>query len=427
MSEWKEDILENLVFVDKEQLSNSTDGEYSFYYVDIGSVSTNNIQFPDTPITFRGSPSRARKILHDGDVLMATVRPNLKAFAKFIKPTKRNYIASTGFAVFSKKENADLDYIYYSLFSNSVEKQIETLVVGSNYPALNTSDIRKLKILIPSLLMQRQISYILSTCDAVIEKTQAAIAKYKAIKQGMLHDLFTRGIDITTGKLRPKYEDAPELYKESTLGMVPRGWKVERLDFYFDFLRSGLSRLLSDEDIGVPVLISGNIQENQLDFSSLKYWHIDDPQGADTNSYVLSEGDILLCFINSIDQIGKAAIFEKYFRPCIYTTNLFRVKSSRKAKPKFLYYLLCSGIVQNEIKAILKPAVNQASFTTKDFCKIPVPKISEKEQISFIRNLEQSDQKIHAEQTYLHKLQSIKQALMSDLLSGNKRVPLPPP
>jgi type I restriction enzyme S subunit len=76
----------------------------------------------------------------------------------------------------------------------------------------------------------KKIAKILSTCDEVIEKTEAAIAKYKAIKQGMMHDLFTRGIDTATGKIRPSYQEASELYKESALGMIPKEWEVKRLE-----------------------------------------------------------------------------------------------------------------------------------------------------------------------------------------------------
>ena len=59
-----------------------------------------------------------------------------------------------------------------------------------------------------------------------MEQTEAAIAKYQALKQGMLHDLFTRGIDMETGQLRPSYKDAPELYKKTELGFVPKEWEV---------------------------------------------------------------------------------------------------------------------------------------------------------------------------------------------------------
>ena len=46
----------------------------------------------------------------------------------------------------------------------------------------------------------------------------------------MMHDLFTRGIELNTGKLRPSYQDAPELYKESDLGMIPKDWEISYLE-----------------------------------------------------------------------------------------------------------------------------------------------------------------------------------------------------
>ncbi len=305
---------------------------------------------------------------------------------------------------------------------DELRKEISLLGQGSTrYNLPKTQMLQKLNLNLPDKIQQKKIAHILTTCDTVIEKTQSAIAKYKAIKQGLLHDLFTRGLDAND-HLRPSYHDAPELYKESELGMIPKEWEVKRLDFYFSFLRSGLSRLLSEQDIGIPVIISGNIQENKLDFTSLRYWYTNDPQGANTESFVLSEGDILLCFINSIEQIGKLAIFEGYIRPCIYTTNLFKIKASYEAEPKFLFHLLSSGIVQNQIKIIVKPAVNQASFTTKDFCKIPVPEISKKEQNKIIQNIDQIDNIIQSEETLLQKYQSIKRGLMGDLLGGRKEV-----
>jgi type I restriction enzyme S subunit len=317
------------------------------------------------------------------------------------------------------KPEFNQDFIFYSL----VHKDITKYLNSGTRSKLNKSELEKIEIDFPATKDEEdKIAKILSTADAVIEKTQAAIAKYKAIKQGMLQDLFTRGIDVNTNKLRPRFEDAPELYKESKLGMIPREWDVDVMDTYVSFLRSGLSRLLSDEDIGIPVMISGNIQESRFDFSNLKYWYIDDPQGADTNSYKLTIGDILICFINSLDQIGKSAIFEGFKRDVIYTTNLLRMQASKNTNSRFLFYLLNSSITQNELHTIVKPAVNQASFTTKDFLKIPVPLVPETEQNVMAEKLTTIDKTIDAEQTYLQKMQSLKKGLMEDLLSGRKQV-----
>lgn len=355
-----------------------------------------------------------------GDVLMTMEAP-LGNIAQI--PDDKKYILSQRTLLFkTRKEIVNNDYLFYVLSDKAFQDELIKNSTGSTVVGIQQKKLARLKINLPSLTFQKHISTILRTADAIIEKTQSAIDKYKAIKQGMLQDLFTRGIDITTGKLRPRYEEAPELYKESKLGWIPNEWNIVRLDYYFSLLKSGLSRLLSEQDIGIPVLISGNIQENKIDFSSLRYWYENDPQGADTKSYELTIGDILLCFINSIDQIGKVAIYEGYYRPCIYTTNLFRIKVSLNASSHFLYRLLSSEIVQNEIKAILKPAVNQASFTTKDFCKIPVPNIPAVEQQFLNKHLEQIEKTLQKELVNLHKLKMLKSGLMSDLLSGRKRV-----
>ncbi|MEI6048818.1 MAG: restriction endonuclease subunit S [Bacteroidota bacterium] len=315
------------------------------------------------------------------------------------------------------------EFAPYLFRGNEVRKQIINL--GQGYTRFNlpkTELLKKLKLNLPSIPEQRKISKILTTADSIIEKTQATIAKYKVIKLGILQDLFTRGIDININKLRPLCEDAPHLYKESKLGWIPIEWEVDKMEKYVSFLRSGLSRLLSDEDIGIPVLISGNIQESHLDCTNLKYWYLDDPQGADTNSYKLTIGDILICFINSLDQIGKSAIFEGFKRDVIYTTNLLRMQASKNTNSRFLFFLLNSSIIQNELHTIVKPAVNQASFTTKDFLKIPVPKIPENEQNIIAEKLTSIDKTIDTEQTYLQKMQLLKKGLMEDLLSGKKKV-----
>jgi len=420
MSNWEVNNLEDLVFVDKEQLNNSTESEFSFFYIDIGSVSTNQIQFPVSPIYFQGSPSRARKVLHDGDILMATVRPNLKAFAKFKKPANRNCIASTGFAVLSKKENADINFIYYTLFSYEVEKQIEAFVVGSNYPALNTSDIRKLKILTPSIHEQRQIATILSTADAVIEKTQAAIAKYKAIKQGMLQDLFTRGIYSTTGKLRPSYQDAPELYKESKLGWIPKEWEVEEIGNVSSIVTNGFvgvaTPYYTNSNDGVPYLFGTNIRADFIDYNNLRYISKDF-----YNSHIKSQlkpGD-MLCVQSG--HIGTCAVIPDRFTEAnchaLIITRFFK----EVIHPEFISFYLNSEIGKRELSKIIVGSTIM-HINTSDLAKhiIPKPLIFEQKEIT--KKLIAIGKKLQTEQDFLHKQQQIKAGLMNDLLSGRKKV-----
>ena len=150
-------------------------------------------------------------------------------------------------------------------------------------------------------------------------------------------------------------------------------------------LKSGLSRMFSDSDIGLPVIRSNNIKDYCLDFNELKYWFEEDPQGATTSNYYLRDGDILVNFINSQAQIGKSAIYYNALnRDCIYTTNILALHINKEHSPEFIFFFYQTKKYDNYIQSITKPAVNQASFTTKDFRKMKIffPDLAEQTKIA---------------------------------------------
>jgi type I restriction enzyme S subunit len=189
--EWSLERLEDLVEIDTEQLSTSTDSNFSFYYIDISSVSTGTILYPSNRIKFKNSPSRARKVVRYNNILLATVRPNLKAFAHFKRETTFPHIASTGFSVLHEKTNTNIDFVYQILFSEYIEKQIEAVVVGSNYPAINSSDVRDLKVMTPDYTEQKAISKTLLSIDQKIESEQIYLKKLQQIISGLMADLLS--------------------------------------------------------------------------------------------------------------------------------------------------------------------------------------------------------------------------------------------
>lgn len=113
---------------------------------------------------------------------------------------------------------------------DNVRKDISIFGQGSTrYNLPKKQLIDKLILKIPRINTQIRIAKILTSCDKVIEQTESVIDKYKAIRQGMLHDLFNRGLD-KNGKLRPTPTEAPELYKDTELGLIPKEWNVKRLN-----------------------------------------------------------------------------------------------------------------------------------------------------------------------------------------------------
>lgn len=113
--------LGSMVSIDPESLPLGTNPRFEFHYIDISCATNGRLQVPSTSTSYAQAPSRARRIIKNGDVLMSTVRPNLKAFAYCNMP-KGNYVASTGFAVLRAIEGNDPQYILYSILSDDVAR-----------------------------------------------------------------------------------------------------------------------------------------------------------------------------------------------------------------------------------------------------------------------------------------------------------------
>ena len=187
-------------------------------------------------------------------------------------------------------------------------------------------------------------------------------------------------------------------------------------------LKSGLSRMFSDSDIGLPVIRSNNIKDYCLDFNELKYWFDEDTQGATTSNYYLRDGDILVNFINSQAQIGKSAIYYNALnRDCIYTTNILSLRINKDYSPEFIFFFFQTKMYNDYIQSITKPAVNQASFTTKDFRKMKIffPNLTEQTKIANF--LSSVDEKIALLNKQYDLLCRYKKGMMQKIFSQELR------
>jgi type I restriction enzyme, S subunit len=213
-------------------------------------------------------------------------------------------------------------------------------------------------------------------------------------------------------------------YKTTPIGKIPSDWDVMELGEVILDMKSGLSRELSVDDIGLPVIRSNNLIENKVDFKELKYWYIKDNQNANTENYFLNDGDILVNFINSISQIGKCAYFTNLIkRPVIFTTNLLVVKfDATKIDSRFFLNFSMQDHYNKFIDSITKPAINQASFTTKDYKKLKLPLPPLPEQIRIAEVLSTWDKAISNVQLQIKNLELRKKWLMQQLLTGKKRL-----
>lgn len=132
-------------------------GKDAFAYIDISSVEngTGNLNYENMILSSK-APSRARRIIQNGDVLLSTVRPNLKAFA-YLENLPSKALASTGFAVLTAKENVSAKYVFHLLFADDLQNQMAGRMGKGSYPSINQDDVEQLSIPLPTLEVQNKL------------------------------------------------------------------------------------------------------------------------------------------------------------------------------------------------------------------------------------------------------------------------------
>ncbi|MBC6406238.1 MAG: restriction endonuclease subunit S, partial [Rhodospirillales bacterium] len=167
--------LKHCCHVNPAVLPETTDPDWEFDYIDIGSVSLSEGVTCKERMRFADSPSRARKPVREGDILVSTVRTYLKAIAA-IQPADTPQVASTGFAVLQAKKGVDTGFLYRVVQSNPFIEQVVAKSTGVSYPAISPSTLSNIKVPLPDLATQKAIADFLdretARIDRITGKTQ---------------------------------------------------------------------------------------------------------------------------------------------------------------------------------------------------------------------------------------------------------------
>ncbi len=129
-------------------------------YIDIGSINNNNNSIETyNNFKIKDAPSRAKRILNHGDILLSTVRPNLKNIAIFDMYTENTAIGSTGFCIIRVNESlVNNKYIFNVVKNKRFTGYLVKIAEGASYPAVKDSDIKSIKISIPPLSLQNEFA-----------------------------------------------------------------------------------------------------------------------------------------------------------------------------------------------------------------------------------------------------------------------------
>jgi len=292
-------------------------------------------------------------------------------------------------------------------------RDLQTVAQGSTFTAISKGDLQELRVLLHSPSEQRYIAEILDTADKAIRQTERLIAKLKAVKAGLLHDLLTRGLD-KHGHLRDP-QAHPEQFKDSPLGRIPRGWEIRPLADLADLDRGKFSHRPRND----PAFYGG------------KYPFI---QTGDVTS---AGGGILEAYSQTLNERG-AAISREFPAGTIAITIAANIADTAMlGRPMYFpdsivgavvkpphnvrYVELCIRRTKSWLDAQApQSAQKNINLETLRPLLIPVPRPEEQQRIADV--YEAHDARIRAEEAALEKLRQVKRGLMDDLLMGKVRV-----
>lgn len=191
--EWEAKPIKAVASYNDELLNENTDKEFEFDYIDIGSVQYGKGVLQLQRMKFSQAPSRARRIVKSGDVIISTVRTYLKAVST-IEIQDMPQVVSTGFVVIRAKSILS-SFLNYAVLSEAFICLIESMSTGISYPAINSGDVVRIKIPIPDKLEQQEIAaYLDQKCaeiDKLIEKKEQLIGELESYKKSLIYEYVT--------------------------------------------------------------------------------------------------------------------------------------------------------------------------------------------------------------------------------------------
>jgi len=373
-----------------------------------------HLEETDEKITTEGLAQSGAKLLPPNSLLVTT-RASLGAAVLNAALATTNQ----GFKSITFTNSFSPDYYYH--WASKLKGELVRLASGTTFLEISGSQFRKIPVPVPPRVEQEKIAHILDTLDTHIQKTEALIAKLEKVKEGLLHDLLTRGID-ESGRLRPRPEQAPELYKESALGLIPREWGVGSL--------GDLSEIVSGVTLGgksgssawplVPYLRVANVQDGYLDLTDIKLIRV---SPADIEKYRLLPGDVLMNEGGDFDKLGRGALWQAQIDICLHQNHVFRVRTTPGLlSPHFLAAFSSSAAGKRYFIRSSKQSTNLASINSTQLKAFQVPLPSSDEQMLIVKELQAMASRIEAEKAQLDKMIIQKSGLMDDLLTGRVRV-----
>ena len=296
-------------------------------------------------------------------------------------------------------------FLYQMLIYNG----FDDVISGSAQPQITGQAISAIMLQLPPLHEQRRVSEILSSVDEAIAATQAVIEQTKKVKQATLERLLTKGI----GHIR---------FKQTEIGEIPDTWDVARIGDISIFVTSGSRGWAAYyAEQGAAFIRITNLSRDNIRMKLDEIQRVNIPAGSTEGARTrLKIGDILISITADLGVIGLVSdtnLGEAYVNQHIALVRPLE----REVSSTFLAYALSSSISQKRFQQMNDAGAKAGlNLTTIRSFLVSLPPLEEQIQIAEKATL--IDRVIESNKIRLSDLKALKSALMSDLLTGRKRV-----
>ena len=412
-SHWDAKPLKFLCTYNDEVVAENKSKDYEIEYVDIGSVSAINGISHTERMLFDAAPSRARRIVKDGDVIVSTVRTYLEAIAPVTNPPE-NLIVSTGFAVIRPTAELFKGYAAYCLRAKGFIKEVVARSVGVSYPAINASDLVNIPIPEINYFEQNQIANFLdhetAKIDRLIEKQKQLIQLLKEKRQAVISHAVTKGLDPSV-----KMKDSGVEW----LGEVPEHWSVIAISKIADKITNGYVGPTRDilVEEGIPYVQATHIKKGKVNFDNAYFVR---QKWSDNHSKsILKQNDVLIVQTGAgTGDVGLVSDKEEGFN----CHALIILQSKKNIMfGGYLAYVLQSDYGYSTLYSIrtggMHPHLNCGEV---QFVKVPVPDFEEqKKVVSFIKDhIERYALLVNKAESAIQLMQERRTALISAAVTG---------
>jgi len=347
-----------------------------FLYVDISAIDRSLKVITAAPeILGTDAPSRARKEIREGDILVSTVRPNLNAVA-VVPQYLDGQIASTGFCVLrSNKAIIDGKYLFYFTTTPNFVGILSSKVRGAHYPAVSDADVKEIELPLPTISEQHRIVEILDQADALRKKRVEADAKAARILPALFYKMF--GDPATNPK------DWPIRNLVNVCTTKPEyGANASAIAW-----SEGKPRYVRITDI----TDDGKLLKDGIMTLDLEAWE----------PYRLIPGDLL--FARSGNTVGKSYLYRPEDGLCAFAGYLIRFKPDiKQVDPLYLFSVTQTKYYRSWVEA-RKRVAGQPNINGQEYAnlKIPCPPLSLQKKFSKIMEdlLKRRDNRETAEQS----------------------------